>query len=293
MLESLPPSTSWQLSPAASDYAEFAWGRGVFETARRPFTELVEGTIRAPHHTVMVTLHGGARRHRMQTECGYRYDGPDRSGSVSFLPAGCERRVRLEAVAWEWAAFGVAPELLDLDCERSGGHRLHSFSSAEDAFLFGLLAELRRLHADGGLDAGYCDAMSVTVSLYLRRRYLGGMPEDRRSPKLTAWRLRRVTDYVEAHIEGEIRIAALAALVGLSEGHFHRAFRQTTGETPLRFITRKRIERAVQILSDKAVPVTELAFQVGFASPSHFTKLFRQFTGLEPSRFRKELGGKA
>jgi AraC family transcriptional regulator len=150
---------------------------------------------------------------------------------------------------------------------------------------------MQRLHAlDGGLDLAYCDAISLAVAHYVRRRYGGHALQEVGHPaRLSPWRLRRIADYVDAHLESGIRIAALAALVGLSEGHLHRAFRTTTGETPLQFINRKRIQRAMELLAREPVTIVELALRLGFQSPSHFTRVFRSVAGITPSQYRRDL----
>jgi AraC family transcriptional regulator len=280
----------WRITSQPRDHRRFTWDRGVFETARRAYTDVVEGTVRSPHHLVMVTLRGGARRHQMKTSCGHRYDGPDRAGYASFLPAHSERRLKIEGVALEWASLALPPELFESDDGRTGCNGLVPFSNVHDVFLVSLLSELERIHAvDGRLDGAYCDAMSIALIHYLQRRY-GGGGERLCNIKLPPWRLRRIADYVEAHLDGDIRIHALASLVGLSEGHLHRAFRLTTGLTPLQFINEKRVKRAMALLSGTAVPISNVALEVGFTSSSHFARVFRTVTGIGPSQYRKDHG---
>lgn len=280
----------WAVSPRPSDHSRFAWDRAIFDTARRGYTDVVEGKIRSPHHLVMVTLSGGARRHQFKTDCGHRYDGPDRAGCASFLPAGCERRLRLEGVAWEWASIALRPDLLPGDDDgRPLLCDVPTFSNVQDPFLFGLFVELKRIHSQNGrLDLTYCDTMVAALVQYLSRRY-GGAKDEANPGKLPAWRLRRITDYVEAHLDEEIRISTLASLVGLSEGHLHRAFKLTCGQTLLQFINERRIHRAMELLARSSMPITTLAHEVGFSSPSYFARVFRAHTGVGPAEYRRSL----
>jgi AraC family transcriptional regulator len=96
-----------------------------------------------------------------------------------------------------------------------------------------------------------------------------------------------VEAYIDDNLAEEIRIADLARLVGLSEGHFHRAFRTSTGRTPLDRVNAARITRAMSILATEDVPVAELAARVGFVSPSYFSRLFRRRTGCSPGALRR------
>lgn len=279
-------STIDRLSSRPDGWRRAQWTSGAFETAHRPMTTIVEGRILSPHHLIMATLSGGADRHEISADGGHRYDGPDLPSTVSFLPAGCERRLRLHNVEWRWAAIALDPQKIsELACASIGA--LGPLSGSEDSFVWNMLAEFERLDLlDGGLDTTYCDTMSLALILYLARRYGGASVMDT-SIKLPAWRLRRVTEFIDAHLDAPIRIADLADLTQLSEGHFHRAFRATTGKTPLEFIHAQRVAMAKQLLARSRLSVAQLALRVGFLSPAHFARVFRSVTGQSPSDYRR------
>ncbi len=276
------------VSPPPTDRRRFDWGGGVFETARRALTAEVEGVLTPSEPILMATLRGGAQHHEVATDDGYRHSGPDVAGSISFLPGGCSRRLRLKNVQWQWASVTL-PATATPDSTASSAQ---PFNAVRDDVVLGILTELERLHAlDNRLDVTYCDAMSLALNQYLARRYWGAGPfDDRRPASLPAWKVRRVSDYVEAHLADEIRIATLAALVGLSEGHFQRAFRATTGQTPLAFTTHRRTEAAKRLLVSGGESVAVIAPLVGFVSQSHFARTFRAATGLTPREYRMKFG---
>ena len=270
-----------RVTPPPDEWRSFAWDGGLFQAAARPYTASVEGTILSAAPILMTTLRGGAERHEMANADGRRYDGPDRPGAVSFLPAGCARSLRLRGVAWHWASLTLAP---------GAAASVPSFCCVEDPVLHGLLAELDRLHRrDGALDGTYCDTVSAMLGAYLARRFgaAGAPPE--RPLRLTARQMRRIAEHVEEHLVGPIRFGALAALAGLSEGYFHRAFRATTGETPLAYVTRRRVARAVDLLRAGDLPIAAIALEVGFASPTAFARSFRSIVGAAPSAYRRRL----
>ena len=274
-----------RFEPLAEDWRSFAWPGGTFDMARRQLTPEVEGAIRAPYHLLLVTLRGGAARLEVQAEDGHRYAGGDRAGAVSFVPAGCARQARLGRVRAAWASLAIAPGLLPR------GGAVAAFTNRADPFLAAAIGEMARLHAaDGGLEAPYCETMTLAVASYLERRHGAAPPACSARYRLPAWRLKRLADHVEANLGGELLIADLAAAVGLSAGHLHRAFRATTGTTPLAFIHERRIRRAADLLAEGGVSVTEAALRVGYLSPSHFARTFRQVMGTSPARFRKERG---
>jgi AraC family transcriptional regulator len=283
------------VEPLALGWHSFAWVGGAFDTAYRPYTQTVEGTIHTPDHLLLVTLRGGAEHLEVVTDCGHRYAGPDRPGSVSFVPAHCERRLRMEGVSSEWASIALSAKFLSGlgEDESHAAHNIAPFTNVEERFLAALVGEFERLYKlDGRLDPAYCETMSHALGCYLLRRHGRGAGRiEHRHGQLPPWRVRRIADYVEAHIEREILVADLAREIGVSEGHLHRAFRATVGVTPLQFINERRIRRAMAILASERVGVTELALRVGFFSPSHFTRTFRRITGVNPSRFKADGAG--
>ena len=286
------PSHTYRYDPPSQRWRTFAWPGGIFDTGHRAYASAVEGMIRTPYHLLLVTLQGSGRQLEVATDCGHRYRGPERAGAVSFVPAHCERRARMHDVELDWASIALCPELFDalgedgepLACE------IAPFSNANDSFVAALVGELVRLHAAyGRLDLAYCETMSHALASYLVRRY-GHPAAPRREWKLSPWRVRRITEYVDAHLGCEIAIADLARLVGVSTGHLHRAFRATLGVTPLSYLHEKRIERAISILASEDTPIAEVALRVGYLSASHFSRTFRRLTGVHPSKFRAGAG---
>ncbi len=104
---------------------------------------------------------------------------------------------------------------------------------------------------------------------------------------LAPWRLRRATEWLEAHLADEARLSDLAAAVGLSERHLCTAFRASTGRPPHRWLQERRVERAKELLEvTPARSVTEVALACGFTSSAHFATVFRKATGQTPSAWR-------
>ena len=100
-------------------------------------------------------------------------------------------------------------------------------------------------------------------------------------------RMLRARDAMDRAYGGQLDIPALARIALVSEAHFIRTFRATFGETPHRYLQRRRVERATFLLRDTALSVTEVCLAVGFSSLGTFSRTFREVMGESPSAYRR------
>jgi AraC-like DNA-binding protein len=100
------------------------------------------------------------------------------------------------------------------------------------------------------------------------------------------WML-RARDAIDRHYAKPLDIPALARIAAVSEAHFIRTFRATFGETPHRYLQRRRIERAMALLRDTDIPVTDICHRVGFSSLGTFSRTFQTLVGHSPSAYRQ------
>ena len=82
-------------------------------------------------------------------------------------------------------------------------------------------------------------------------------------------------------------VPALARVAHVSSAHFSRQFRATFGESPHRYLQRRRVERAMELLRETGRPVTEICLDVGFNSLGTFSRTFREIVGVSPVAYRK------
>ena len=99
--------------------------------------------------------------------------------------------------------------------------------------------------------------------------------------------LRRVCDFIEHHLGEPLTLSTLAGEVALSEYHFSRMFRQSTGLPPHQYVMEKRMTKAAELLRYQAISLTDIAVSCGFNSLSHFSHRFRRWSGLSPTAFRQ------
>lgn len=99
-------------------------------------------------------------------------------------------------------------------------------------------------------------------------------------------RMRRAVEVMRERLAEPLTLAEIAAEVSLSVYHFIRVFKETTGETPHRFLTRVRVEEARRLLGNSDLSIAQVARRCGFATPGSFSTAFLRHTGLRPSAYR-------
>jgi AraC family transcriptional regulator len=154
------------------------------------------------------------------------------------------------------------------------------------------VAQLLKAEVLGGGLAGnlYVESLRNLLAVHLLRNHTGGIIQPKGEvSQLAGLQLKQLKDYIEAHLAEDLTIAALAALIPMSQFHFARAFKAATGEPPHRYISRQRIERAKMLLAVTRLSVAEVSYQTGFSNQSHFTAQFRKAIGMTPKQFRESV----
>jgi len=99
--------------------------------------------------------------------------------------------------------------------------------------------------------------------------------------------VRRLREHIDSNIDQRIEVKRLAQLANLSVYYFVRAFKQSIGVTPRDYLTRRRLERTMELLSGSEMPISEIALAAGFADQSHCARRFRQHVGMSPRAYRQ------
>ena len=106
--------------------------------------------------------------------------------------------------------------------------------------------------------------------------------------RMTSVQLNRITNMLLDDITADISLDQLAMLVGFSRSHFIRAFRQSTGLPPYRWLLHERVKRAQIFLSTTNLPVAEIALNCGFSDQAHMTRIFTNVAGISPGAWRRQ-----
>ena len=138
----------------------------------------------------------------------------------------------------------------------------------------------------------YADCISTAIVARLlaatREALAGSRPK---IAELARWRLRRVTEFVEAKLGEQVSLAEMASAAGLTRMHFAAQFRAATGLPPHEYLLRRRIERAQELLAADGESLVDIALSVGFQTQSHFTSVFKRFVGQPPRAWRRRYLG--
>src|SRR6266550_7804175 len=240
-------------------------------------------------HVALIALTGGYQG-EIRTASGSRISGTQHRGNVCVLPSGLAHKARLEGAS-EHLALYLDPVLMQRaasDSSLSGNFEVVEKCNPSDPVISSIgMALLAELESEGLSGRLYAESLANVLAVHLLRHYTTGTgPVQRFSGGLSAQRLRQVTAFVAENYSNDIRLSQLAQVAGMSNFHFAREFKRTTGTTPHQYLIKIRVERAKALLAAGEMPLIEVGLQSGFSHQSHFTRLFRRLTGTTPMSYR-------
>jgi AraC family transcriptional regulator len=151
---------------------------------------------------------------------------------------------------------------------------------------FAILAELQTETSAGRLLVETL-ASSLAVRLFQNPRGVVSTPAALTQEGLDRRRLARVLEYIDSNLEGDLTVEHLASIACLSRFHFARSFKSAVGQSPHRYVSGKRLERAKVLLARGERCLADIALALNFSCQANFTRAFRDVTGLTPSQYRR------
>ncbi len=176
----------------------------------------------------------------------------------------------------------------DRGLRRIGGVRTNSVGNP-DPTMRGLALSLLPLFENPSAGATlFLDSVALAFHAHVMRAY-GDAREGDAAVRagLMPWQLRRAQAFFDAHLDGDPSLADLARECRLSPSHFARAFRQATGVPPHRWLMRRRVERAKELLLDGDLGLAQIAVACGFSDQSHLTRVFTRHETYGPGKWRR------
>jgi AraC family transcriptional regulator len=241
--------------------------------------------FRLLHHFVALNLAN-------DTECEVRVeDGPwtpfkFAHHSFIFIPAGVQHAAR--GLPNKVMLLEVGAQFGESTLKSCGaGATFRPLLAFEDAvvahIMFALADEMR---GAGLQEQVHTEALGVAL---ISRLLLHGamVPPPQEAGTLSVTRLHRVLDHVAGHLDAPPSLNTLADLAGMDLFRFVRAFKQSTGIAPHRYVLDARIAHAKDLLRSRALSISEVAIRTGFTTPSHFAVTFKRLTMMTPGEFRR------
>ena len=136
----------------------------------------------------------------------------------------------------------------------------------------------------------YIESLTNTLAINLLRRYAvqKQLPQNY-SDGLSKSKLQQIVNYIEAHLNRDLSLKTMAAILHISPHYFSDLFKQSMGISAYQYVVKRRIETAKRLLKQPDLPIIEIAHCTGFKTSSHFSNTFRKHIGVTPSAYRRKI----
>jgi AraC family transcriptional regulator len=262
------------------------WNDIVLEQHHFPSRELTDVMFKL--HVIVINIGHSVT----EFEKDGRFQGVQRArGAVTFLPSHQPFSCRLKVKSGMFANFlylALHPVLvsrvadgLELDADRI---ELTERRGIIDPTVRHIALALRAgVQSDGALDRMYGEALSTALAVHLLREYgtsvlrpkrpYGGLPREK---------LVRALEYIQDRLNADLTVSGIAQVAEMSADHFTKLFKESTGQSPYRYVIEARVRKAKELLTTGKFSISEAAHQVGFVDQSHLTRHFKKVFGLPP-----------
>src|SRR5271165_2639054 len=223
---------------------------------------------------------------------GPTQDWPLEHDNFAFRPSGMTMQSTVEAPVRNVQIL-QSPDIYEQlvsDMVRGGAIGLEPRSGLHDPLVSQIALTIANEMEGGFLDRILADALNTALAVQITRLFVDPSAIALAPLNgLSSERLKRVQDYIEAHLDEDLSLTALADIACLSPYHFSRSFKESIGVGPQRYVIQRRLERAKTLMRCTHEPLAQIAQEAGFADQSHLTSIFRREMGVTPGRFRAAL----
>ncbi|MCG2839706.1 AraC family transcriptional regulator [Sandaracinobacter sp. RS1-74] len=286
-------------SPLAIDLVPDSWGPKSYSdiadvalTRRGP--DEIEFEV-GSHFLLVLLTPQPQREVRLAGSRQIVFDAP--AGSVEVIPAGASFQAR-----WHVSKENI---LISLDPARMADFAAREFDAGRvemqtvqpgmiDRTAAGIAALMRdNLARPEGFDRLYVESLNTALMLHFIRSHsslAGRSVQDGFRGGLAPRTWRDMEDFIRENLASDMALATLADRAGLSYSHFLRAFRQTAGVSPHRYIMLQRANLARELAAFSSLPLKQIALRCGFSSQSHMTTVMKALLSLTPGQIRRQAG---
>src|SRR5215471_10089641 len=241
-----------------------------------------------------ISIHVGPSVQVSCRRAGRVHRGTAVHGDIDIIPAGTPG-------LWELKdkdialVLSLSPELLSTVAEHYNldpvrieiRNRFQVRDPQLENIAWALKAEMESGYPCGRI---YVDSLAVSVAARLLRFHSSILVEPEvKSRRLSDRKFRQVLEYIEANLDRNISLADIASVTGLSVSHFKSLFRESAGVPAHQYLIRRRVERAKHLIAEDKMPISQVAFETGFAHQSHLARHMRRLLGVSPKALRETL----
>lgn len=217
-------------------------------------------------------------------------------GDIAVIPSGTAHRCNWNNLG-EFGILAVEPALLKtvshdlIDSDRI--ELIPQFMNDQDELIQGIFLTLKdELESHKIAGSLLIDSLKTTLAIHLLRKYCNTKPKlSSYGNGLCKFKFKQITEYINEHLDSDLKVIELAAIASMSPYHFIRLFRKATDKTPHQYVLHQRIKKAQYLLHHSQISISEIAATVGFCDQSHFTKYFKRIIGVTPRQYRSTLIG--
>ncbi|MET0283844.1 MAG: AraC family transcriptional regulator [Polyangiales bacterium] len=206
-------------------------------------------------------------------------------GDLDLLPAG-ESDGWVEHSASRSLMVSISPLLLERAAFEQGvsWRGLQKRNHFRDPHIELIAQAMEAERASGSLNGAlYAEGLGLALAVHLLGRYRG---QERAQRSLSPLQRARVTEYIEQHLDRDLRLTKLADLTQLRGTQFKALFRSSFGVPVHEYVVQRRVERAKQLLLAGKLSISQIALEAGFAHSSHMARCMRRVLGVTPTRLR-------
>jgi len=254
--------------------------------------------VQRPEHMLTLTPDGPPTRVEARFDNGPLERFVVRPGQLTLLPVGQRARGYTDGLGSRGEVrLYFEPELVThavgADVDPSRLELVRSMDLRNPSILQAMAALGREVEQPGPMGRVYAESLVVVTLTELVRRHSTLTMAPDRSQALPARRLRRIIDYIGAHLGEDLSLLTLAAEAGVSPAHFARGFKGAMGASVHQYLLARRVEWAGALLGGTELSIVEIALETGFSSQAHLTTAFQRLYCTTPAAYRRESRGRA
>lgn len=210
-------------------------------------------------------------------------------GDIVVVPADTWQRVSSDTAAGA-IVLSLEPEEFARTLEGNCIELVPHFATPDPLVHQIGLALKRALEHPGNSSRLYAETMITALMVHLLQYYSAQqLTLATYTGGLSKLKLQRVVDYIHAHLDQDLSLNELAAIVQISAHYFSQLFKQSTGITPHQYVIYCRIERAKELLTQGKLTIPDVARIVGFVDQSHLHRHFKRLVGITPKAFLQQV----